>query len=101
MTLPKSISNPADLKQISLNELAAFADRVRGFLIDTISKTGGHIGANLGTVDLSIALHYVFDSPRDRIIWDTGHQGYTHKLITGPEFLWWHESLCNTQGKRT
>ncbi len=83
MTLPKSISNPADLKQISLNELAAFADRVRGFLIDTISKTGGHIGANLGTVDLSIALHYVFDSPRDKIIWDTGHQGYTHKLITG------------------
>ena len=83
MTVLTDIKNPSDLKSMSLPKLAEFADEVRGFLINTISKTGGHIGANLGTVDLSLALHYVFDSPRDKIIWDTGHQGYTHKLVTG------------------
>lgn len=74
---------PSVLKTMRLHELPKIADTIRGFLLKTISKTGGHIGANLGTVELTIALHYVFDSPTDTILWDTGHQGYTHKLITG------------------
>lgn len=83
MLTPLDISGPEDLKSASPDELRDLADRVRAFLIDSTSKTGGHIGANLGTVELSIALHKVFDSPRDKIIWDTGHQGYTHKILTG------------------
>jgi 1-deoxy-D-xylulose-5-phosphate synthase len=74
---------PAVLKAMQLNELPKIADSIRDFLLENISKTGGHIGPNLGTVELTIALHYVFDSPTDTIFWDTGHQGYTHKLITG------------------
>jgi len=83
MILPHTISNPIELKRLSYAELDQFATQVRQFLINTVSETGGHIGANLGTIELSIALHYAFDSPRDKIIWDTGHQGYAHKIITG------------------
>ncbi len=83
MLTPRSIATPEDLKKCSRRELEAFAAEVRSFLIESTARTGGHIGANLGTVELSIALHRVFDSPRDKIIWDTGHQGYTHKIITG------------------
>ena len=83
MLTPHSITAPQQLHDASFGELTEFAARVREFLIDTTSRTGGHIGANLGTVELSIALHAVFDSPRDKIIWDTGHQGYTHKIVTG------------------
>ncbi len=82
MISPETISGPSQLKKLNLSQLARFADQVKQFLINTVSRTGGHIGANLGTVDLSIALHYVFNSPTDKIIWDTGHQGYTHKIIT-------------------
>lgn len=71
------------LKACNLDELSDISATIRNFLINSISKTGGHIGANLGTVELSVALHYVFDSPDDAIIWDTGHQGYTHKILTG------------------
>jgi 1-deoxy-D-xylulose-5-phosphate synthase len=74
---------PQRVKQLSISQLKAFADEIRLFLINNISATGGHIGANLGTVDVTIALHYVFNSPIDKLIWDTGHQGYTHKIITG------------------
>lgn len=83
MLTPKTIAGPEDLKDASLEELEGFAASVRAFLIDSTSKTGGHIGANLGTVELTIAIHRVFDSPKDKIIWDTGHQGYTHKIVTG------------------
>ncbi len=78
-----SIRGPEDLKDKSDDELNAFADEVRRFLIESVAETGGHIGANLGTVELSIALHSVFQTPADTIVWDTGHQGYTHKIITG------------------
>ncbi len=80
---PETIKSPSELRGLSIEELRTFADQVRAFLIENISKTGGHIGANLGTVDLTVALHHVFDSPKDTIIFDTGHQGYTHKIITG------------------
>ena len=77
------INSPADLKRLSVRELKMYADEIRCFLIETISKTGGHIGTNLGVVELTIGLHYVFSMPHDKIIFDTGHQGYTHKIITG------------------
>lgn len=79
----ESIESPRQLKGLNEESLCHFADDVRRFLLENISQTGGHIGANLGTVELSIALHAVFDSPNEPVIWDTGHQGYTHKLITG------------------
>lgn len=74
---------PQEIKRMSFDELSQLADQIREFLVDSISITGGHIGANLGTVELGIALHYEFNSPLDRIIWDTGHQGYTQKILTG------------------
>jgi len=82
MTLD-SIHNPADLKKLSRDELPALADELRQFVLDSVSKTGGHLSSNLGTVELSIALHYVFDTPADRIVWDVGHQSYPHKILTG------------------
>lgn len=82
MTL-NSINSPADLKQLSREELPALADELRQFVLDSVSKTGGHLSSNLGTVELSIALHYVFDTPQDRIVWDVGHQSYPHKILTG------------------
>jgi len=81
--LLESINNPADLKKLSQEQLPLLAEEVRQFLLKTVSSTGGHLGSNLGTVELSIALHYCFDSPRDKIIWDVGHQAYTHKILTG------------------
>jgi 1-deoxy-D-xylulose-5-phosphate synthase len=78
-----TITGPEDLRALNPEEADAFAGDVRRFLLENISKTGGHIGANLGTVELSIALHRVFHTPDDSILWDTGHQGYTHKIITG------------------
>ncbi|MBK5274320.1 MAG: 1-deoxy-D-xylulose-5-phosphate synthase [Desulfuromonadales bacterium] len=77
------INNPADLKKLSPEQLPVLAEEVRQFLLETVSNTGGHLGSNLGTVELSIALHYCFDSPNDKIIWDVGHQAYTHKILTG------------------
>src|SRR5207244_344339 len=74
---------PARVKAASFAELDALAAKIRQFLIDSNAATGGHIGANLGTIELSLALHRVFDSPEEKIIWDTGHQGYAHKIVTG------------------
>ncbi len=74
---------PARLKQMPVEDLPGLAADIRTFLIDTVSRTGGHIGANLGVVELTIALHYVFDSPHDKLLFDTGHQGYTHRILTG------------------
>ncbi|MFA5741964.1 MAG: 1-deoxy-D-xylulose-5-phosphate synthase, partial [Candidatus Izemoplasmatales bacterium] len=77
------IDNPAFLKKLSLDELNELADQIRDFLIENVAKTGGHLSSNLGVVELTIALHYVFESPKDRLIFDVGHQGYTHKILTG------------------
>ncbi|HVR31203.1 MAG TPA: 1-deoxy-D-xylulose-5-phosphate synthase [Acidimicrobiia bacterium] len=77
------IENPSDLDDLSPSELGQLAGEIRTFLLDKISKTGGHLSPNLGVVELTIALHRCFDSPRDRILWDVGHQAYVHKLLTG------------------
>ncbi|MEI6214817.1 MAG: 1-deoxy-D-xylulose-5-phosphate synthase [Desulfuromonadales bacterium] len=77
------INSPADLKNLTIEQMQELAEEIRAFLLKTLSVTGGHLGSNLGTVELSIALHYCFDSPRDKIIWDVGHQAYTHKILTG------------------
>ncbi|HQR83894.1 1-deoxy-D-xylulose-5-phosphate synthase [Polynucleobacter sp. es-EL-1] len=82
MTL-HSIHSPADLKKLPREQLVALADELRQFVLDSVSKTGGHLSSNLGTVELSIALHYVFDTPHDRVVWDVGHQSYPHKILTG------------------
>lgn len=81
--LLETITSPADLKKLKPEQLPALANEVRQFLLETVSVTGGHLGSNLGTVELTIALHYCFDSPKDKIIWDVGHQAYTHKILTG------------------
>ncbi len=78
-----SIDSPDDLKKIPLDDLPKLASEIREEIITVVSKNGGHLASNLGAVELSIALHYVLDSPRDKIIWDVGHQSYTHKLVTG------------------
>jgi 1-deoxy-D-xylulose-5-phosphate synthase len=79
----EKINDPSDLKKLNIKELGILADEIRAFMLDILSKKGGHIAPNLGAVELTLALHYVFDSPRDKIIFDVGHQGYTHKIITG------------------
>jgi 1-deoxy-D-xylulose-5-phosphate synthase len=83
MSLLSQISGPRDLDSLSSSQLAVLAEEIRDFLISEVSKSGGHLGPNLGVVELTIALHRVFDSPHDPIIWDTGHQSYVHKLLTG------------------
>ena len=83
MSLLENINSPADLKKLPVENLAQLALEIREFLIDSVSKTGGHIGPSLGVVELTIALHYVYDSPNDKIVWDVGHQAYAHKLLTG------------------
>lgn len=82
-TLLDTITCPADLKKIPRDQLPALAEEIRAFLLETVSRTGGHLASNLGVVELSIALHYCFDSPTDRFVWDVGHQAYTHKILTG------------------
>ncbi|MCI3238258.1 MULTISPECIES: 1-deoxy-D-xylulose-5-phosphate synthase [Streptomyces] len=83
MPLLTRIRGPRDLDRLSLEELDQLAEEIRSFLVDAVSKTGGHLGPNLGVVELTIALHRVFESPKDRVLWDTGHQSYVHKLLTG------------------
>jgi 1-deoxy-D-xylulose-5-phosphate synthase len=83
MGILQSINSPSDLKKIPAAQIPALAKEVREFLIDRVSKTGGHLGPNLGVVELTIAIHRVFDSPKDSIVWDTGHQSYVHKMFTG------------------
>ncbi|MFE6822817.1 1-deoxy-D-xylulose-5-phosphate synthase [Streptomyces sp. NPDC057690] len=83
MPLLTRIRGPRDLDRLSLEELDQLAGEIRTFLVDAVSKTGGHLGPNLGVVELTIALHRVFESPKDKVLWDTGHQSYVHKLLTG------------------
>lgn len=77
------IQSPEDLKKMTLSELEVLSEEIRSFLIDSVSKTGGHLSSNLGVVELTIAMHYVFDSPTDHFIWDVSHQSYVHKILTG------------------
>ena len=81
------VNSPSDLKQLKENQLGDFCDELREFLLYTVGQTGGHFGAGLGVVELTVALHYVFDSPKDKIVWDVGHQTYPHKIITGRKSL--------------
>jgi 1-deoxy-D-xylulose-5-phosphate synthase len=83
MKLLETINDPADLRKLQRTQLTPLAHELRQFLLESVSKTGGHLSSNLGTVELTIALHYVFDTPHDRIVWDVGHQTYSHKILTG------------------
>jgi 1-deoxy-D-xylulose-5-phosphate synthase len=78
-----NIKSPQDLKKISINDLPMLASQLRDFMIENVSKTGGLLGSSLGVVELTIALHYIFNAPKDKIIWDVGHQAYAHKILTG------------------
>ncbi len=81
-----SIETPADLKALSYEQLDTLAEEIRSFIVESVTTTGGHLGSNLGAVELTLAVHRVFDSPRDVVLWDTGHQAYVHKLLTGRRF---------------
>ena len=83
MTLLQKINDPAELRALSRAELGTLADELRTYLLESVARTGGHLSSNLGTVELTIALHYVFNTPEDRIVWDVGHQTYPHKILTG------------------
>ena len=79
----EKIKKPNDVKKIPAERLPELAEEIRGFLIESLSRTGGHLASNLGVVELTIALHRVYTLPEDKIIWDVGHQAYTHKILTG------------------
>ena len=82
-SLLKTIDSPADLRRLPRTELRRVAEELRAYVLESVSKTGGHLGSNLGTVELTVALHYVFNTPEDRLVWDVGHQTYPHKVLTG------------------
>ena len=79
----EKIQKPNDIKKIPADQLPALAEEIREFIIESLSKTGGHLASNLGVVELTIAMHRVFNLPKDKLIWDVGHQSYTHKILTG------------------
>ncbi|UCD79767.1 MAG: 1-deoxy-D-xylulose-5-phosphate synthase, partial [Desulfobacterales bacterium] len=83
MSLLETIDSPADLKKLAKKDLPILADEIRKVIVDVVSKNGGHLASSLGAVELAIAIHYVFDTPKDKLIWDVGHQAYAHKLLTG------------------
>src|SRR5512146_2739468 len=83
MSILETIDSPANLRSLSRDQLRTLCGEMRSALIDSCSRTGGHIGAGLGVVELTVALHHVFDTPRDQLVWDVGHQGYPHKVLTG------------------
>ena len=83
----ENIQKPSDIKDLSIEELNILADEIKSFLVDSLEKTGGHLSSNLGTIELTLALHYVFDTPNDTFVWDVGHQAYTHKILTGRKDL--------------
>jgi 1-deoxy-D-xylulose-5-phosphate synthase len=83
MALLETIHSPADLRRLPRQQLPQLADELRAFVLESVSRTGGHLSSNLGTVELTIALHYVFNTPHDRLVWDVGHQTYPHKILTG------------------
>src|SRR5699024_11072090 len=79
----EDLHSPHDLRRLNREELAEVADQLREFVLHSVSQTGGHLSSNLGTVELTAALHYVFNTPHDRLVWDVGHQSYAHKILTG------------------
>ena len=81
--LLERINSPADLRLLDRAQLHDLARELRLFLLQSVAQTGGHLSSNLGTVELTVALHYIFDTPEDRIVWDVGHQTYAHKILTG------------------
>src|SRR6266536_6341469 len=83
MALLDNINSPSDLRQLQIERLQEVADDIRQYILETMSRVGGHTGASLGAVELAVALHYAFDTPHDRLIWDVGHQAYAHKILTG------------------
>ena len=83
MKLLNQIDSPADLRRLRPEYLQAVGDEIRQYILETMSRVGGHTGASLGAVELAVALHYAFDTPRDRLVWDVGHQAYAHKILTG------------------
>src|SRR5256714_7361411 len=78
----ETVDDPADIRTFDRKQLAQLADELRAFILDSVSATGGHLSSNLGTVELTIALHYVFHTPDDKLVWDVGHQTYGHKILT-------------------
>ena len=82
-SLLSSIESPADVRRLSRAQLLPLADELRTYLLQSVARTGGHLSSNLGTVELTLALHYVFNTPEDRLVWDVGHQTYPHKILTG------------------
>ncbi|GAK90112.1 1-deoxy-D-xylulose 5-phosphate synthase [Nonlabens ulvanivorans] len=82
-TLLSQINSPADLKGLSVDQLPQIAQELRDFIIEVVATKEGHLGASLGVIELTIALHYVFDTPDDLLVWDVGHQAYGHKILTG------------------
>ncbi|MCA1557376.1 MAG: 1-deoxy-D-xylulose-5-phosphate synthase, partial [Acidobacteria bacterium] len=83
MELLHDINSPADLRRLKPEQLQTVADDIRQYILETMSRIGGHTGASLGAVELAVALHYAFDTPTDRVVWDVGHQAYAHKILTG------------------
>jgi 1-deoxy-D-xylulose-5-phosphate synthase len=83
MDLLEKINSPADLRRLPVEQLQPVADEIRQYILETMSRVGGHTGASLGAIELAVALHYAFDTPRDRLVWDVGHQAYAHKILTG------------------
>src|SRR5256885_15335767 len=81
--LPDPVDTPADIRRLRTDQLRQLADELREETISAVSVTGGHLGAGLGVIELTVALHYVFDTPGDRLVWDVGHQAYPHKILTG------------------
>ena len=78
-----TINHPARLRELTVEQLPELAEELRRFLIESVAQTGGHLSSNLGTVELTLALHYVYNTPEDRLVWDVGHQTYAHKILTG------------------
>src|SRR5262249_19141643 len=83
MSMIESINSPADLRALPPEQLRTVSDEIRNYILETMSRVGGHTGASLGAVELAVALHYAFDTPKDRLVWDVGHQAYAHKILTG------------------
>src|SRR5437899_11912851 len=83
MEILQQINSPADLRRLRPEQLQSVADEIRQYILETMSRVGGHTGASLGAIELAVALHYAFDTPHDRLVWDVGHQAYAHKILTG------------------
>ena len=83
MEILKNINSPADLRKLNINDLAPLCSEIREYMVECCSKNPGHLGSSLGAVELAVALHYVYDTPKDKLVWDVGHQAYAHKILTG------------------